>query len=98
MKNLRIIALNCENKDGFNVYLDFSGQLEFLMWHRHNAQLFSIMKDGIKLNDLKRIRPHKVNSKYSCGINRDNSVKHERVLKHLLTVVDEYLYERQLVA
>ena len=36
-RNIRVCAVNNGNRDGFNIYLDFSGQREYLIYHRHNG-------------------------------------------------------------
>ena len=54
-RNVTVIAENNGNASGFNVYLDFSGQREYLMWHRHNGFIFGILRHGRKLSDLRRL-------------------------------------------
>ena len=53
-RNVRIKAENNGNKNGFNIYIVFSGHKEFLMHHRHNGLLYGILKDGISISDLRR--------------------------------------------
>lgn len=54
-RGIRVFAVNnykVSNK--FDIYLDFSGQREWLMMHRHNGAIFNILKDGIQLSELRR--------------------------------------------
>lgn len=54
-RGVRVIAINNEKVHSkFDIYLDFSGRREWLMMCRHNGILFSILKDGIALSDLRR--------------------------------------------
>ena len=54
-RSVTVLAVNNGNASGFNVYLDFSGQKEYLMWHRHNGFIFNILRHGRKLSDLRRL-------------------------------------------
>lgn len=92
--NICLFAENCENTGGFNVYLDFSGQKEYLMWHRHNGVLYEIMKDGVNLNYIRRNKPHKICMAHGFEYYGNNSSKLENTINHLLAVVNEYLEEK----
>ena len=59
-KNIRVVAQNCNDVNGFNIYLELSGRREYIMWHRHDGILFDVLKDGVYLNTLKREKPHKL--------------------------------------
>lgn len=95
-KNVKLYAVNREMENGFDIYLDFSGQREYLMSHRHNGILFGILKDGAKLDELRRNKPHKVCVKYGFEYYGLTSSKNEKVVKHILEVVEDYLEERRL--
>ena len=56
-RNVRIIAVNAAGKHGFDIFLDFSGQREYLMSHRHNGPLYSMLCDGAPLDEVRRWRP-----------------------------------------
>ena len=90
-RNIRIFAENSGN--GFNIYIEFSGQREYLMFHRHNALLYDILKDGITVNDIRRWKP----SMFCRKKLRRKSVSEKlyNMLKHLLLVIDDYLIERE---
>ena len=79
-RNIRIIPENNLRCGGFDVYLEFSGQREYLMWHRHNGILYDILKSGIRLDDLWRM----LQKKPAC----------KSRIRYLLTVIDEYLDDR----
>ena len=56
-RSIRVIAVNnykVESK--FDIYLEFSGQREWLMMHRHSGLLFSLLRNGVSLAELRRIR------------------------------------------
>lgn len=56
-RRIKVVAVNnykVESK--FDIYLEFSGHREWLMMHRHSGILYGILKDGISLNELRRIR------------------------------------------
>jgi len=90
-KNVRIVIENRAG-EGFNIYLDFSGQREYLMSHRHSGILYQILKDGMDLETARRWRV----SKEKSFDGSKTTMKAENAMKHLLCVVDEYLWERQI--
>ena len=83
--NTCIIAVNNGRETGFNIFLEFSGQREFLLWHRHNGLLFNLLKDGLRIENLQRWKPR-----------RRSQDKLGNMIKHLLNVVDNYITERSL--
>ncbi len=82
--NIRILAENNKNLDGFNIFVVFSGQREYLMFHRHNGLLYNHLKNGVILRDLRRWRPSRPSDKKLFGM-----------IRHLLRVVDEHITERE---
>jgi hypothetical protein len=90
-RNIRVKAENNGKKEGFNIYIIFSGQKEFLMHHRHNGLLYTMLKDGISLSDLRRWKPSQVSLSRTCT--RRGSIIFGSV-RHILSVADEYLAER----
>lgn len=87
LKNVRVFAKNREGKSGFNIYLDFSGQREFLVAHRHSGLLYNLLKDGMRTDDLRRWTPRRRTA--SCH-------RLEGMVSHLLAVVDDYAMEREM--
>lgn len=96
-RNIRVIAENTNGGPGFNIYLDFSGQREFLLFHRHNGLLFSLLKDGICVSDLVRLTPWKDNNGYVQTTKRRRRYAKKLVgmVSHLLDVIEEYMEERE---
>ena len=97
VRNLKIVAINNERKSGFSLYLDFSGQREFLMYRRHNGLVYNIFKDGISLNELSRITKYPKQSKVGKRSDHNKKKKHNATLNavnHILSTVDIYLEER----
>ena len=79
-RGIRVFAVNnYKVRSRFDIYLEFSGQREWLMSHRHNGYLFKLLERGISLGDLRRF-----------GGRREQS----RV-QYLLRVIDEYLEEEK---
>lgn len=64
----------------FHIYLDVGGSREYLMTHRPNGALYTILKNGPRLIDLRN------NQK-----SRRQSVTN---LRHLIRVIDEYMEDR----
>jgi len=87
-RNIKVVAINNESRDGFSIYLDFSGRREFVVSHRHNALLYSILCGGIHLDDLRRWRPK--------ASQRQVNGKLVNLISHSLKVIDWYLAEREL--
>lgn len=84
--NMRYVWLTAENsgdRDGFNIYLSISGQREFLMHHRHNALLYRLLERGMRTDGLRR------------RTRRRLSVRMDGMVHHLLTVLDDYMLERE---
>lgn len=91
IRNIRVLAENNDRKNGFSIYLDFSGQREYLMHHRYNRLLYTLLKDGITVADVRRMTPaqmkcHRVRGKRFSKLY--NSVN------HLVSVIDDYMIER----
>ncbi len=84
--NIKIIAENAGYSSGFNIFIDFSGKREHLMYHRHNRLLYNELKTGMGLGELKRWKTN-----YSRG---KASMKLEQMIGHLNKVIDIYLVER----
>ena len=95
-RNVRLYAENAEYKHGFNIYLDFSGQREFLMFQRHNGLAYSLLKDGVRVDDLRRIDPYRILA--SEHISRRSYRRKSDHLTHTLDqiawAVSDYLEER----
>lgn len=93
-RNTRILAENNGNSDGFNVYLEFSGQREYLMFHRYSGLLYGLIKDGMALSDLRRWRAPKISRGASRGDQLRRSARLKNSVDHLLDAVDDYMLER----
>lgn len=56
-RGVRVFAVNNEKiHSKFDIYLEFSGQREWLMMYRHNGIIFNMLKDGMSLSDLQRLK------------------------------------------
>ena len=101
-KNIRIIAINSTDAfgnsvPGFDIYLDFSGKREKIVHHKHNGLLYAVLKDGMRLDQFRRMRPDQLRT-YCGGTNskqsRSRLDKLSKMIKNLLSVVDTYLVKR----
>ena len=91
-RNIKVYAVNNGRNSGFNIYLDFSGQREYLIHHRHNGLLYNLLKDGVSIDAVKRWTP----SSLGCvRTGRSGSTPICKVVGHLVTVIDEYMMDRE---
>ena len=95
-RNLKVIAINDGDKPGFDIFLDFSGRNEYLTSHRHSGLLFDILKTGIRVDDLTRMKHLTADacSRSVRDFQRTRSMKVENMVAHLIKVIDCYLAER----
>jgi hypothetical protein len=86
--NMKVFAVN--EKSGLSLYLSNSGGSKYyLMTYRQNGLLWSLLKDGKSLDELRLLRPNS---------NRRMQTIYKSV-RHILRVVDSYLqYEFELMA
>ena len=98
-RNILVIAENNGTSKGFNIYLEFSGQREYLLTHRHNGAIFRMLENGIRLPDLERgIREMDIQllSGRQTRIAYTNQLQNS--LRYLMTVIDEYIIDREQCA
>lgn len=56
-RGIRVFAVNNDKVHcKFDIYLEFSGQREWLMICRHNGILYNVLKNGISLGELRRVK------------------------------------------
>ena len=95
-RNLKVIAINDSNKHGFDIYLDFSGRMEYLVHHRHCGILYNILKSGVRVDTLLRVKPHDIDEKTwgprEYRQNRGAIV--DSMISHLIRTIDCYIAER----
>ena len=98
-RNILVFAENNGNQHGFNVYLVFSGKREYLFTHRHNGPMFSMLKDGVRLDDIQR-GVREMNIPTLCGRKSNVAVtkKFRNSMRYLLVVIDEYIIDREQCA
>ena len=90
-RNIRIIAERA-GEEQMDIYMDISGQKEYLMRHRYNYKLFSLLKDGIHIEQLRRSTEHyKLRGYKRNPSQRRLSQALENSMTHLMTVADEYI-------
>lgn len=77
-----------EKRNGFTVYLEISGHREYVKTYRHNGLLYSLLKDGVALDDLKRWKPFREGmgrtTKYGATQLYDS-------VRHLIDIIDYVL-------
>ncbi len=91
-RNIRVLAENNNGRSGFSIYLDFSGQREYLMHHRYNGLLYAMLKDGVAIEDVYRLGLTEIRNR---GFGRKNSVRLCERVCYLSAVINEYLQERE---
>ncbi len=93
--NITIVAENKRYDTGFNIYIDFSGQREYLMTHRHHNDLYQLLSRGISLSELKRSNPSQLFVRHK--IRRNGHVPNNSInpLTHLIKVVDWYIKDME---
>ena len=105
-RNVVVKAENSDGKNGFDVYLEFSGQREYLMHHRHNGMVFCRLADGIRVEELRRANAYKAESRrrarsrrragksYLFDKNGGRGQRADNSFSHLMDVIDDYLTYR----
>lgn len=110
-RNVKLVAEGTHNQDWFDIYIDFSGSREYLMPHRQNRKLFSLLRDGMTIRELERsmqkmvsemsLSGHRhlkggINPRLKCRKNQ--SRKLENSLVHLVSVANEYMADMDYAA
>lgn len=95
--NNRIFAENSENRSGFDIWLDLSGERHYLMYHRYNIMLYVLLKDGISLGQLARWKPENaaIVKRYYGGISIRQIDKMTSSVANVLKNAQTYLNEMQ---
>lgn len=89
-RNIRIVALSKGCIPGFDIYIDFSGQREYLVSHSHNGMLYKYLSKGVVLPDMRR------NYSSLKSSRSKNSQKLAHMTRHLIAVADSYIQERNI--
>ena len=98
-RNILVFAENNGNQSGFNVYLEFSGQREYLFTHRHNGAMFRLLKDGIRLDDLQRgIQENNISIPLGSKANSIATRQIMNSMRHMMVVIDDYIADREQCA
>lgn len=88
-RNISIVAANLMPDGSFDIYLDFSGQREYLMHHRNRPCLYSALSGGVRLDDWNRSKLWKPRCHVWNGRTR---VRQEKsVFSHLDRVIRDFL-------
>ena len=83
INNVRIFATSRYERDGINLYIDFSGQREYLMRYRFNWDLYRHLRKGIPLEELRTL------SREHPETRAHQAVVHSA--KHITRVADEFI-------
>lgn len=98
-RNILVTAENNGNQTGFNIYLVFSGQREYLSTHRHNGAMYGILKDGVRLADLQRcMQDMTVLTIYGRRVGIVDTKQFRNSMRYLLLAIEEYIEEREFCA
>ncbi len=88
---IKVIAKNNEKVHGFDISLIYKGRQEYLVSHRYNVLLFNLLKDGIRLDELRLWRPTAVYKGKDRRPMKNRSAQMESMVRHLVSVVDDYV-------
>lgn len=97
MKNVRVICFN-NTSNGLDIYIEFSGQQEYLMTYRSNGLIYDILCRGISIDDLRRYDAKYIvsNKMHYTKTHRKAATRLRHTIDHILSVADEYLAEREV--
>ena len=91
VNNVRIFA-NPSNDNKMDIYVNISGKSEYLMEHRYSQELFELCKDGIRLDELRRlVYKNRADGNFRSKVQKRRSRVFKNVISHLVDVADEYL-------
>ncbi len=98
-KNIRVFAenasINGTELSGFNIILDFSGERHFVCWHRHDGMLYMLLKDGVRVEELRRMTARQLSGRCTGG-RYSQKKKTDHLIKsvaRLSLIVSEYITE-----
>ena len=98
MKNVRIICFNKPNKDGLDIYIEFSGKREYLMSYRHNGPIYDVLCRGISIDELRRYDPKVpktgIGSAYKLKNYKRTNQHLRHTIDHIISVANSYILER----
>lgn len=83
VKNVRIFATSRYGIDGISLYIDFSGQREYMMNYRYSKELYKHLKKGVSLEDLRNMGRGRHDSRTGQAI--------AHAAKHITKVADDYI-------
>lgn len=97
-RNIKVVAENIKNENGFNIYLVFSGKKEYLMQHRHNGLLYGFIKDGVCIEDIRRWSRGEQIPVKGATRRRSGQTFHrlDKSIRYLLANADKYIQEREV--
>ena len=56
-RKIKVYAVNNNKLDSmFDIYLETAGKREWLMVHRHNGLVFNLLRNGVSLDELKKMK------------------------------------------
>ena len=87
-ENARIyVKRNGEN--GFTVWLRYSGVTYFMAIQRFNPMLYSILKDGLSLSELRHFAPRHRHQRRASGRFYTDQALH--AMRHLTKVTEDFI-------
>ena len=98
-RNILVYAENNGQQPGINIYLEFSGQREYLFTHRHNGIMFKMLKDKKRLDDLQRAI-HNNSIQIPCSYQLSSNSKEQIMnsIRYMMVVIDDYIVDREQCA
>lgn len=95
--NVKVVAItNKNNRKHFDVFLILSGgnKREYIMtYHTKKNPLFKILKDGMSLEEFKRVKANRLLNRYDFHVHAEACEKMTNSIIHLRRVIQSVLCE-----
>ena len=88
-KNIRVVATRTGDQSTANIYLDLSGQRQFVTTLRMSAPLCGMLGGGMRMEDLKRWNGRSYQKNCPGRYVRKGKLKH--AVAHVIRIIDDYI-------
>jgi len=97
LKNIRVVAMKNRDKATANIYLDLSGQRQFVTTLRMSGPLCRMLHNGVRMETLKRWNGESYQKNCPGKYIRKGKLKHS--VDHVIRIIDDYItYELEEIA
>lgn len=88
-KNIRVFAIANQDRTTANIYIDLSGQRQFVTTLRMSGPLCGMLRDGIRMEELARWNGRSYRKNCPRKYVRSGKLKH--AVDHVIRVIDDYI-------